>query len=183
MTTCDACATTLYLRDNGFLNAGSAGEMHTGPMLIKIGDTVRIDGGVFDIIGHARFDYGPGWWDEFYAIDGAGKGAWVSVDEGEVILQRPVSETLTGTPRAAPQLGATFRVNGYTYRVTERDTATCIAVRGEFPETLTVGEVYNFINARNPYSEVLSGEFSADGVQWFIGKWIDPFEIKVDRAA
>jgi len=179
MTTCDACDTTLYLRDNGFLNAGTSGEMHDGPLLMQIGDTVRIDGGVFDILGHARFDYGPGWWDEFYALDGAGNGAWLSVDEGEVILQRPVNEPLYGAPIAAPQLGATFEVNGHHYRVTERDAATCIAVRGEFPETLTVGEAYNFINARNIYADILSGEFSADGVQWFIGKWIDPFDVQV----
>lgn len=179
MMTCDACDTTLYLRDSGFLNAGNAGEMHEGPQLISIGDTVRIDDGTFDIYGHARFDYGPGWWDEFYAIDGKGQGAWLSVDEGEIILQRPVKGSLKGAPLAAPQLGATFEVNGYHYRVTERDKAVCIAVRGEFPETLTVGETYNFINARNIYADILSGEFSADGAQWFIGQWIDPFDVKV----
>lgn len=181
MTTCDACDTTLYLKDDGFLNAGTAGEMHEGPMLFGLGDQVIIEGNTFEILGHARFDYGPGWWDEFYAQDGNGKAAWVSVDEGEVILQRVVQDAMTGAPNHAPRLGDTFTVNGYDYRVTERDIATCSAVRGDFPEPLTVGETYRFINARNQYSDILSGEFSADGIQWYIGQWIDPFDVKVER--
>ncbi|WP_242650557.1 DUF4178 domain-containing protein [Cognatiyoonia koreensis] len=180
MTTCDACGTTIYLRDDGFLNAGTAGEMHDAPMLFALGDQVVIEEAKFQTIGHARFDYGPGWWDEFYALDGNGKGAWISVDEGEIILQRAVEEPLKGAPKTVPRLGQVLMINGYDYRVRERDEATCIALRGEFPETLTVGETYRFINARNQYADVLSGEFSADETHWFIGQWIDPFDIKVE---
>jgi len=180
MMTCDACDTTLYLKDDAFLNAGSAGEMHDGPMLISLGDRVKLNNTWFDILGHVRFDYGPGWWDEFYAIDSSGNGAWISVDEGEVILQRPVAETLSGAPKAAPRLGQVFNVNGYMYRVTERDEATCIALRGEFPDMLTIGEKHKFINARNEHADILSGEFSADEIKWFIGQWIDPFEVDVE---
>jgi len=121
MATCDACGTTLYLRDNGFLNAGTAGEMHEGPMLFVLGDHVILNGDRFQTLGHARFDYGPGWWDEFYARDGNGLGAWISVDEGEVILQRDIDANMSGAPKTAPRLGQVFRVNGHDYRVTERD--------------------------------------------------------------
>lgn len=181
MATCDACGTTLYLRDNGFLNAGTAGEMHEGPMLFVLGDHVILNGDRFETLGHARFDYGPGWWDEFYARDGNGLGAWISVDEGEVILQRDIDANMSGAPKTAPRLGQVFRVNGHDYRVTERDDAECIAVRGEFPDTLTVGEKYKFINATNEYADILSGEFSADEIKWYIGQWIDPYDVKVDR--
>lgn len=152
-------------------------------MLFGLHDHVLLDDDRFVIMGHARFDYGPGWWDEFYAQDGNGKGAWVSVDEGEVILQRDVNDGLQGAPKTVPRLGQIFQINGYAYRVTERDVATCIAVRGEFPDTLTVGETYSFINARNEHSDILSGEFSADEIKWFVGQWIDPFDVKVDRHA
>lgn len=155
--------------------------MHESPMLFTLGDQVIIDGGRFETLGHARFDYGPGWWDEFYARDGNGKDAWISVDEGEVILQRPVDNVGQGAPKTAPRLGQMFRINGVDYRVTERDDATCVAVRGDFPDTLTVGETYKFINARNDYADILSGEFSADDTKWYIGQWIDPFDVKVDR--
>lgn len=181
MTTCGACDTTIYLRDSGFLNAGTAGEMHDGPMLFGLGDQIDLEGDTFDVLGHARFDYGPGWWDEFYVIDGNGAGAWVSVDEGEVILQRDTSDQIKGTPKKPPFLGEVFEVNGYEYRVTEQDRATCIALRGEFPDTLTVGETYQFINASNQYSDFLSGEFSADTIKWYIGRWIDPFDVTVKR--
>lgn len=183
MTTCDACGTTLYLKDSVFLNAGTSGDMHETPMLFELGDQIYIEGNKFETLGHARFDYGPGWWDEFYALDGNGKSAWISVDEGEVILQRYVDQDMAGVPQHAMRVGETFEVNGYGYRITERDTATCIAVRGDFPEPLTVGETYKFVNARNKYADILSGEFSGRGAQWYIGRWIDPFDVKPERFA
>jgi len=99
------------------------------------------------------------------------------------ILQRGVKEQLRGAPKTVPRLGQIFQINGYTYRVTERDKATCIAVRGEFPEMLSIGEVHSFVNARNDHSDILSGEFSADEIKWFIGQWIDPFDVVVERHA
>ena len=88
MLTCPSCGTTLLYEDAVVRQAGSAGVMHDAPLLFGIGDRVRCPAGIFDILGHARFDYGRGWWDEFWALDEDGHPAWLSIDEGDVAVQR-----------------------------------------------------------------------------------------------
>ncbi len=181
MLTCPSCGTTLLYEDAVVRQAGSAGVMHDAPLLFGIGDRVRCPAGVFDILGHARFDYGRGWWDEFWALDGDGHPAWLSIDEGDIAVQRRDRTARGPKSGASLRLGDAFSHKSEDYRVTEVDEAKCIALRGEFDEPLSVGETYRFVNAQSRGGRLLSGEFSGDDAMWFEGRWIDPFDITVER--
>lgn len=180
MLTCDGCGTTLYVQDKALLDAGHAGEMHDGPMLFGLGDHVRFSKTHVDILGHARFSYGRGWWDEFWGMDGRGNSLWISVDEGDIVIQRPLD------PKDAPRiarnapLGSTAEFQGLALRLSERDRATCVAVRGSFYEVLYIGDSYDFVNLQGPDGLLVSGEFWEGGESWFTGEWSDPFEVAVD---
>lgn len=178
MMTCESCSTTLFLETDHLRNAGSSGEMHEVPLLFKIGQTVRAGADSFDVMGHARFDYGTGWWDEFFAIAPDGEEVWISVDEGDVIVQRPLPERFTPDITTVPQLGTIFDVRGTRYRVTEKDIATCIAVRGSFPEVLTLGTSYSYVNCQGEGGSILSGEFSTGAPDWYTGTWLDPYALQ-----
>ncbi|GGE32807.1 hypothetical protein GCM10011360_20830 [Primorskyibacter flagellatus] len=181
MLTCPSCGTTLLYDDAVVKQAGDAGVMHDAPLLFGIGDRVACAPGTFDILGHARFSYGRGWWDEFWALDTKGQSAWLSIDEGDVAVQRSIRGS--GGPKAGDTMrpGDAFTHHGTNYRVTEIDRATCIALRGEFDEALSVGETYTFLNALSGNGKLLSGEFQDGPTLWFEGHWIDPFEIVVER--
>lgn len=180
MADCPACGSTVYWHDNVLEKAGEAGEMHDAPLLVGLGDHLEVAGASLHLIGHARFSYGRGWWDEFWAEDGQGGGAWISIDEGEVILQRPLEAGRVDAVPQTLQVGDEVRLDRRIYRVTEREEAECVALRGGFPEVMTVGETYSFINCTGPEGEILSGEFWPGGALWFDGRWLDPFEM--DRA-
>jgi predicted nucleic acid-binding Zn-ribbon protein len=183
MFDCPSCGTTLFRENDALAPIGNHGEMHTTPMLFGLGDRVEAGGEVFEIVGHARFDYGRGVWDEMWGLDANGDGVWLSVDEGDVALQRAFAPG-SGPRQPDPMpVGHDFIYQGRPYTVTEADTATCTAIRGEFPEKLEVGERYRFVNAAGREGALLSGEFWDGGHDWFEGVWLDPFTITVRPGA
>ncbi|OWU86109.1 hypothetical protein ATO6_04415 [Oceanicola sp. 22II-s10i] len=179
---CPSCGTSLLIEDEAVRQAGQAGVMHDAPMLFGLGDRVNVWGKNYDILGHARFSYGRGWWDEFQAVNEAGSLFWLSVDEGDVAIQAPLPQPNWPKATSAPALGAQFSVDGRKFNVTEAERAECLALRGAFDEELTVGETYDFVNCAAANGALLSGEFWPGGRSWFIGNWADPFDIRVERA-
>ena len=173
---CDFCGTSVVLEDDAVRAAGEAGVMLDAPELIRVGEAVRLaDRGTFEAVGHVRYDYGRGHWDEYFGLlDGT--PAWVSVDEGDVALQWPVEDP----PRDAAQLfrrGAKTVWRGDPYAVTEVETATLIGFRGQLPEAVAVGETHLYANLSGPGGLILSGERWDGGTAWFAGLWIDPFRV------
>jgi len=181
MFDCPSCDTTLFRDTDALKPVGNNGEMHAYEMLFGLNDTVTVDGKGYIIVGHARYDYGRGVWDEFYGEDSTGDGVWFSVDEGDVAVQVPYAGNAGPRQTDPLPVGSTFGYSGRDYTVTEADTATCIAVRGQFPELVQVGDAHYFINAAGPTGQLMSGEFWDGGHQWFDGMWLDPFTLKIAR--
>ena len=183
MTTCASCGTTLFVHDNRMELAGERGVMHDAPMLFDIGDTAHLPRGHFTAMGHARFSYGRGVWDEFWGLDEEGLACWLSVDEGDLVLQYPLKSNQYPELNRVPLLGHVFDWNYTRFTVTELDEAVCIALRGSFEDVPVVGDRYTFFNCTADDMRLLSGEFWDGGRGWYIGHWHDPFEIRVERAA
>ncbi|MCM2563239.1 DUF4178 domain-containing protein [Lutimaribacter sp. EGI FJ00015] len=177
MVTCGSCDTTLYLQDDRLLTAGQSGEMHDAPALIHLGETVTLGHARITALGHARFSYGRGWWDEFWCIDARDRGCWLSIDEGDLVLQYPLPADDWPRVERDPPVGLRFKYRGYDARVIETDRAECIGLRGSFGERLSVGDTYSFVNVQTDDGDLLSGEFWAGGESWFLGSWFDPFDI------
>lgn len=179
MTTCVSCGTSVILEDEAVRIAGTGGVMHDAPLLLGLGARARVAGRVWRVLGHARFSYGRGTWDEFWALPEDGlPGAWISVDEGEVVVQAPLPPEDWPKGAGEPALGAELRVRGRSFRATEVETATCEAVRGAFPEVILVGESHRFVNLSGERGDLLSGEFWPGGKAWSLGDWADPFEVE-----
>lgn len=174
---CGYCDTTQIFEDDAFRLAGKQGVMLDVPTLFKLGEAVKIDGRQMTPIGHARFSYGRGWWDEFWCETADGT-IWVSVDEGDVAIERPVPADKVPKSFEA-QLGAEITIAGVRYRVTEAETAECLAVRGEFPELLEIGETHLYFDLSGPSGEIVTLEQWEDQSAWFYGRWVDPWKVKV----
>ncbi|MBP0484133.1 DUF4178 domain-containing protein [Sagittula salina] len=186
MQTCPSCDTTLFVSGDRLEQAGSAGEMHDGPTLFTIGDLVKLGRRAWEVLGHARFSYGRGWWDEYWCEDPRGNGAWISVDEGDVVVQTAISEGTKPRFRTDARIGSIFQYAGVKYRCVEKGAGECAALRGAFGEVLQVGEVFAYANAQGEDGGLISVETSGDGpeaeTRWFRGEWHDPFEIDAPPA-
>ena len=183
MADCPACGTTCFLALGGPEPVGQHGDMTEAPTLLGLGRRAWIGGLSYLPVGHARFDYGRGFWDEFWCtVGGEQEGRWVSTDEGDVVIEEPLA---SGSAPAGffPRLGAEVRVRlpgrgELPFRVTEIESATCLAVRGEFPELLVPGERFLFADLLGPAGEALTWEKSGDDTAWFGGRWVDPFDVR-----
>lgn len=180
MLDCPSCRTSLFLQDDRMALAGDMGVMHDVPLLFALGDAVTIGKARYRPVGHARYSYGRGTWDEFWALVDTGDAAWLSVDEGDLVLQRPLGAEVPNLAQP-PALGDQFTHRGQNFTVVEAEQATCAALRGNFPERLYPGERYRFVNATGPDGTLLSGEFGGGTAQWYLGTWVDPFAVKVAR--
>ncbi len=181
MVTCPSCDSTILIESDAVRLAGEQGVMHEVPMLFDIGDTVICGEKTVTLHGHARFSYGRGFWEEFWGQTPSGDSAWVSVDEGDVVVQKPVPASNYPRSQGEFRPGREITCQNQHFRVVEVDSAECVALRGSFDEELKVGETYSFVNAQASNGLLLSGELWEGGQSWFLGYWFDPFEIKVRR--
>ncbi|WP_428926257.1 DUF4178 domain-containing protein [Marinibacterium sp. SX1] len=179
MAVCPSCDTTVYALDGRLLAAGTAGQMHDAPLLFALGDSLRLGDVWHQAVGHVRLAYATGWWDEFWVEDHHGAGQWVSIDEGDIVAQQAMADP----PRIAPprRVGAVLS-HGPGFRVTEIDQGRCIALRGRFPERLAVGDTHDYVNAMAEDGRLLSCETHAGRSEWFLGHWLDPFDLEIRRA-
>jgi hypothetical protein len=175
---CDSCGTTLFLDDEAVRLAGVQGVLHEIPTLVTLGEKLRLGRFVLRPIGLVRFSYGRGTWDEYWCEHGAGgQGIWLSVDEGELVVQEPLGRDIVPL-RARPGLGQLFDWDGARWRVTELETATCLGWKGELPEVFAVGASHDFVNC-SAGERLLSGEFDVDGsAHWFLGEWVDAYDLR-----
>ena len=176
MITCTHCGTTSVLRDEAFEIAGEGGVMQDTPSLITLGRHVQAGRARLLPVGHARFSYGRGWWDEYWCLNDHGDGRWLSADEGDYAVERDLDPP--EWPKGfKPSLGKVTEINGDTYTVTEAETASCLAVRGEFPEELEIGEAHLYFDLSGPDGKLATYEKWDGGEGWSVGKWIDPWDV------
>ncbi|MDP0928217.1 DUF4178 domain-containing protein [Paracoccus onubensis] len=183
MTVCEACDTAILIEDDVVRAAGVKGVMHDTVSLFDIGDTVKAGGQVITLGGKARFSYGRGFWDEFWGMDERNDPVWVSLDEGDVAIQRELDDRSLSSAVQKARIGDAIRMGGTEYVITEIEQAECVALRGVFDHELKVGETYNFFNASGQGSAILSYEYWDTGAQLYLGDWFNPFDIVVEPAS
>jgi hypothetical protein len=184
MLDCDSCGTTIVLDDAGLRSAGKRGTMVDAPSLLMLDRPIRVANRKWLPVGHLRFDYGPGWWDEFWCLPdhgGDGDGVWISADEGDYAFELAVPEAEWPQASERPVLGDTVAYGDRQYRLTEADAATCIALRGVLPEVITLGERHAYYNYTSDEGHLLTLERWGGGEAWHAGSWLDPFAIVADE--
>lgn len=181
LAACAYCDSTVLLDDAGLRLAGSAGVMAETPSLLALGRPFAHRALKLLPVGHARFSYEHGSWDEWWALDAEqGTGVWVSVDEGDIAVEEPLAVAADGLPAfAALEIGAAVELAGERLIVTERGEAACEAVRGELPEVLRPGDRFRYAHLSGPRGRLVTVEVGRDDERRCTqGRWLDPFEIR-----
>jgi hypothetical protein len=178
LVVCPSCQVSLFLEDDAVKNAGERSVVAQDPSIFSLGVPFTHHHTTYMPHGRIRFDYGSGYWDEWWVNSDEGEGLWVSVDEGDIAVERPLS--LNGAAPAFESLsvGNTITVGDHKLTVTEKNTAECIGFEGELPEIISVGERHNYVHLSGPRGLLLTVEYTDDETLVFKGLWIDPFEVK-----
>lgn len=177
LVACAYCDSNVLLEDEAVKLAGKRGVMAEYPSLIRMHGQYRYRGWQFMAVGRARFDYGQGFWDEWWVMGGDGEGRWLAVDEGDFALEEPVEIGRTPSPfELAP--GNRVTIEGEQLTVTEKGRATCLAVEGELPEALGVGDSYTYFHLSGPGGLIYTLEIDRGRAALHRGHWMNAFEIE-----
>ncbi|MEZ5668104.1 MAG: DUF4178 domain-containing protein [Alphaproteobacteria bacterium] len=172
---CDHCDSMVMLEDAVVRLAGKQGVMADMPSLLTLHEPFAYQGKTYTPVGHIRFDYAHGFWDEWWAetADGA---CWISVDEGDIAIEEPLELSRPVDP-AALAVGATVRVNAGEFLITEAGEAVCRAVRGEIPEAIAPGDRFAYWHLSGADGALVTLEAEGAEVTATRGRWLNPYAI------
>ncbi|MCK5902074.1 MAG: DUF4178 domain-containing protein [Cocleimonas sp.] len=173
---CDHCGSSLFLEDDAVRFAGKQSILPEYPSLLQLKQTFSYLNNTYLPVGHIRYDYEKGFWDEWWVIDNSGEGVWVTVDEGDFAFEREIEPP---SPLQFQDLRLDTMFDGWL--VTERGHATCEGFEGELPKIVTIGASFDYVDLSKRGGKLFSLEFSDQGIKAAKGIWVDPFEIKVDE--
>lgn len=173
LVVCDSCDSTIFLEDDAVHFAGEQSVLSEEPSLLQLKLPFTYQKQTYLPVGHVRYSYGRGFWDEWWVIDNGGEGTWVTVDEGDFAFEKPVKPP---EKLAFDDLPLDKELNGWV--VTERGQGSCEGFEGELPELINKGDMFNYVDLSKKGGKLLTLEFSDKGIKAYQGIWVDPFEIK-----
>ena len=178
LVVCPTCQVSLFLEDDAVKNAGERSSVADDPSIFTLGQPFKYEGATFVPHGRIRYDYGSGYWDEWWVESDLGEASWVSVDEGDIAIQQPLALNSAAPAYESLRVGSTLSVGDETLKVTEQNVGTCIGFEGELPEITHVGEEHRYVHLSGPRGVLLTVEYDEDETKVFKGTWIDPFEVQ-----
>ncbi len=106
-------------------------------------------------MGHVRYEYDGGAWDEWYVTTSSGTTQWISEDQRQVVSSQPIADSSALPALGELKLGSSFQIDGQELTVREIGKARQAGVEGQVPFEIVPGDEY-------VYAELAS----ANG-QWF----------------
>ena len=173
---CPSCGSNVFLEDDAVKLMGESSILSKEPSLLSLHTPIEVEGVEYTPIGHIRYKTGIYAWDEWWCISGKG-GYWISVDDGDYILEKEIEYSLPTKNPDDFTLGREFGE----WMVTEVGEGECEGFEGEIPDLILPGKKYRYAHLSKSDGSMMTVEFDEEGAYLFIGKWIDPYEIKVSR--
>jgi hypothetical protein len=173
LAVCPSCKSTIFLEDESARLSGKSSVLSEEPSLLKLYRPFSYDRRGFTPVGHIRYRSGRFAWDEWRLVDNRGKEWWISVDDGDYILEKKVPFSLEIDSFETLRLGSEVGE----WRVTELGEGICEGFEGEFPNIVKEGERHRFVHLSGKGRIMLTAEFFDDVKELYEGRWIDPYEI------
>jgi len=177
---CPSCGSTIFLEDEASKVAGDSSVLAPELSLIKLGSLFGYKNKSYLPVGMIRYSYGRGFWEEWWLRDETDSEHWLSVDEGDMVLEKEIKATTT------PQIFEGLKVGAFVDKewiVTETGWGECVGFSGSLPKIITKGERHHYIHlsgkgAKLRTIELRTTQGQGEVVSSFEGVWIDPFDIK-----
>jgi len=173
---CESCQSTIFLEDESARLAGHSSVLAPEPSLIELNKTFKYEKKYYLPVGMVRYSYGRGFWEEWWLKDDNQDEYWLSVDEGDMALEKLVPNEDKANIFKIAKVGQPI---GSKWVITEIDRGKCVGFSGSLPYEIVEGQKHNYIQLSGYDASIKTIEVDPSGVRTYIGKWIDPFAIKV----
>ena len=176
---CSHCRMTLFLEDAAVRQAEKMSVLTDANSVLSLGQRFHCPRFNFFPIGRIRYDYGQGFWDEWWVTANNGEQYWISVDEGDIAIQKKIVLVSSSIQDfSSLQIGQIMNIDNTELEVTEKNSCKSVNWEGELPFQITKDEVINFVDLSGTAELIYSLEYFPDGVECFKGEWINPLELK-----
>jgi len=172
---CHSCGSSIFLEDDAVKLIGESSVLSPEPSLIQLHKPFRYKNLNYLPLGKIRYSYGRGFWEEWFLKDEKNKEYWLSIDEGDFVLQEKVTFSLPFKSSSSFTIGAKYGK----YLVTEKGQGRCVGFKGELPNEVHFGETHQYIHFSEGHGKLLTLEITNELTETFRGNWIDPLEIEV----
>jgi hypothetical protein len=172
---CLSCGSSIFLEDDAVKLMGQSSVLSAEPSLIELHKPFTYKNRNYMTLGKVRYSYGRGFWEEWFLKDEQNKEFWLSIDEGDFVLQEKVKLSLPFKSSSKFTVGAKYGQ----YLVTEKGEGRCVGFEGELPSEVHFGELHNYIHFSQGGGNLMTLEFKNNQTETFKGKWIDPLDIEV----
>ncbi|MEA3491709.1 MAG: DUF4178 domain-containing protein [Campylobacterota bacterium] len=172
---CQSCGSSIFLDDEAARVAGESSVLAPEPSLITLNHSFGYAGKNYLPVGMVRYSYGRGFWEEWWIKDNSGEEFWLSVDEGDMVLEQLVDNEEDPSIFKSPSIGQRI---GSEWIITEIGTGECEGFSGSLPMIITQGQKHKYLHLSGYNASLKTIEVDPSGIRTYIGRWIDPFDIK-----
>lgn len=158
---CTYCDSTLALQGDAVEGLGKMAKLAPDMSVLQIGTCGVFEKKKFELIGHARFDWGDGYWNEWYAAFPGDTYGWLAEAQGQYMVSFEVEPARDLVTRRKIKEGDDVGVGSVRYVVDDVKKAKCVGAEGELPSVSTTD------------SEVVTADLS-DGRSGFANLIISP---------
>ena len=174
LSQCSSCGSSIFLEDETVRHIGEQSTLSPEPSLLKLHDPIVIENKTYMPLGKIRYSYGRGFWEEWFLKGEGNREFWLSVDEGDFVLEEKTEMTLPFKTPYGVRVGGKYGA----YTVSERGEGRCVGFEGELPEMIEIGKTHYYLHLSKGSGNLVTVEYGSEITQIFRGKWIDPMSIK-----
>ncbi len=172
---CDSCKSTIFIEDEAVRLAGESSVLSDEVSLIKLNTPFFYEAKSYLPIGMIRYSYGRGFWEEWWLDDNLGGSLWLSVDEGDMVLEKLVDSKYEPSIFDSAKVGDMIEAG---WMISEIGDAVCDGFVGSLPHIVTKGSSYKYIHLSGANARLQTLELIDSTVYTYSGKWINSYNIK-----
>jgi DNA-directed RNA polymerase subunit RPC12/RpoP len=180
LVACENCRSVLHLSHGEVDELGKQAALAEYPSLFELGHRYRYGDLLLEPAGMLHYGYGRGFWDEWWCETDRGAGVWVSVDEGDFVMeQRQSSEG--APPLAQLKKNPGLKMFNTNWIATEFGEASFEGMAGAVPEVVKPGRTFHYVHLSAPGRQLITLEYDDPQASpdVYLGEWMDPFLIEV----
>jgi len=133
VASCPYCETTMIVNEEAIRALGKMALLAETPSCLAVGWRAKCLGREIHVLGRIQYRYHSGIWDEWWVqfVDDDSY-AWISQDEDEYTLERPLPN-MKAPDYDAVSPGDRFKIGGRVVWIEEKDRAAMAGMQGELP--------------------------------------------------
>ena len=171
---CESCKSTIFLEDEGTQVLGKRSVLTPEISILKLDTPFFYKQKTYLPLGKIRYSYGRGFWEEWWVKDTQNNEYWLSIDEGDLVLQQKVDVTYPDTLFDRLRIGL---ITSAGWVVSELGEAKCEGFEGSLPKKINIGSTYAYAHLSGKDAKLRTLELTEGKLEAYEGVWISPFDI------